>query len=243
MIRTDQVHLAAEVRSTPEFDGRRLQILATEHWSLLSTRSLTYSECLGRVVMFLSVLTTSVVALALLAQVDHFRETFTFAAIFMLDVVLFVGVTTIVRLAELNQEDMRLVLGMNRLRRGYLDMHPELEPYFLAGSHDDLGGLMLTLGMNMAPSRLGAHELAHQFQTLPGMLGVIVAAVAGVLAALMAVVFGAPTSLTVLVTASAFLICAVMLQVLTRHAFNMFARDMTVRFPSMGQQSISSFAD
>ena len=167
-----------------------------------------------------------------------FARRLTLAAIFMLGVVLFVGVTTIVRLAELNQEDMRLVLGMNRLRRGYLDMHPELEPYFLTGSHDDLGGLMLTLGMNMAPSRLGAHELAHQLQTLPGMLGVIVAAVASVLAALIAVVFGAPTSMTVLVSASAFLICAVLLNVLTRHAFNMVARDMTVRFPSMGQQSM-----
>ena len=41
----------------------RLQILTAEHWSLMSTRWLTYSESLNRVIMFLSVLSGSVVAL------------------------------------------------------------------------------------------------------------------------------------------------------------------------------------
>jgi choline-glycine betaine transporter len=88
----------------------RLQILTAEHWSLASTRSLTYSESLSRVTMFLSVLSGSVVALALLVQVDHLRETFLAAAIPVLSVVLFVGVSTIVRLSELNREDLRSVL-------------------------------------------------------------------------------------------------------------------------------------
>ena len=92
----------------------RLQILTAEHWSLLSTRSLTYSESLTRVIIFLSVLSGCVVSLALLAQIDHLRETFLAAAIPVLSVVLFVGVSTIVRLSELNCEDLRSVLGMTR---------------------------------------------------------------------------------------------------------------------------------
>ena len=36
-------------------DSEALQILATEHWSLLATRSLTYQESLGRVNMFLAI--------------------------------------------------------------------------------------------------------------------------------------------------------------------------------------------
>ena len=39
----------------PEPATGRLQILATEHWSLLATRSLTYTESLGRVNVFLAV--------------------------------------------------------------------------------------------------------------------------------------------------------------------------------------------
>src|SRR6184192_3723148 len=38
----------------------RLQILATEHWSLLATRALTYNEALSRVTIFLSILSGAV---------------------------------------------------------------------------------------------------------------------------------------------------------------------------------------
>jgi len=41
-----------------------LQILATEHWSLLATRSLTYTEALGRVTIFLAILSGAVIALS-----------------------------------------------------------------------------------------------------------------------------------------------------------------------------------
>src|SRR5256885_13430400 len=72
-----------------------LQILATEHWSLLATRSLIYQESLGRVNMFLAILSGSVIALALIAQADHFGTAFTAIAIFMLAVVFFTGAATI----------------------------------------------------------------------------------------------------------------------------------------------------
>ena len=212
----------------------RLQILTAEHWSLLSTRSLTYSESLSRVIIFLSVLSVSVVALALLAQIDHVRETFLAAAIPVLSVVLFVGVSTIVRLSELNREDLRSVLGMNRLRRGYLDMHPELEQYFVTDSHDDLDGLLRTMDMDMLPGRWTAHEVVHGFQTLPTMLSVIVAVVAAVLAALVAVWFGASTVITVAPAIAVFLMTISILASLTRHSFSAFVRDMPTRFPSTG---------
>ncbi len=67
----------------------KLQILATEHWSLLATRSLTYTESLGRVNMFLAILSGAVIALALVAQADRFGSTFIAVAIFMLSVVFF----------------------------------------------------------------------------------------------------------------------------------------------------------
>lgn len=54
----------------------RLQILATEHWSLLATRSLTWTESFSRAQMFLSVLSGAVVALALVAQATSFGDGF-----------------------------------------------------------------------------------------------------------------------------------------------------------------------
>jgi hypothetical protein len=162
--------------------GARLQILATEHWSLLATRSLTYTESFSRVSMFFSVLSGAVISLALIAQAGRFGETFIAAAILVLSVVFFVGVATIARLMAVNLDDLRWVIGMNRFRHTYLELHPELEQYFITGWHDDERGIFLTLGMEGLPnrsSRIG--NIAHGFQTLPGMLGVIVAEVAGAL--------------------------------------------------------------
>src|SRR3989337_1720793 len=57
-------------------DPRALQILSTEHWSLLSARSLAYNEAFTRGGMFLSFLSMSFVALALLAQGMSFDREF-----------------------------------------------------------------------------------------------------------------------------------------------------------------------
>src|SRR5579872_7631259 len=111
--------MAAEIPPQRK-DSEVIQILATEHWSLLATRSLTYTESLGRVNMFLGILSGAVIALALVAQADRFGTAFIAIAIFMLSVVLVVGVFTIARLMSLNRDDFRWVIAMNRIRSAYL---------------------------------------------------------------------------------------------------------------------------
>lgn len=181
----------------------KLQVLATEHWSLLATRSLTYTESLGRVNMFLGILSGAVIALALVAQADRFGTTFIAVAIFMLTVVFFVGVATVRRLNMLNRDDFKWVVGMNRLRHAYLELYPELEPNFITSHYDDLAGAMKTLGLDpvSAPS-LGT--VFHGFVTLPGMVSVIVASVGAAIAGLAAIGFGAPSFLILLVGGVAF---------------------------------------
>jgi hypothetical protein len=55
-------------------------------------------------------------------------------------VVLLIGLATFLRLVEIGNEDMRLVLAMDRVRRGYLTLAPGLRPYFSTGHHDDQRG-------------------------------------------------------------------------------------------------------
>lgn len=180
-----------------------LQILATEHWSLLATRSLTYMESLGRVSMFLTILSGAVIALALVAQADRFGPVFITVAIFTLTVVFFTGVATVRRLLMLNRDDYKWVVGMNRLRHGYLALHPELEPNFITSPHDDLQGALQTLGLDpLSAPTLGT--VFHGFITLPGMLGVIVASVGASIAGLAAAGFGAPAYVVLLAGALAF---------------------------------------
>jgi hypothetical protein len=54
----------------------RLQILSTEHWSLLGSRSLAWNESFSRAGMFLSTVTGAIVALALVAQASEFGQGF-----------------------------------------------------------------------------------------------------------------------------------------------------------------------
>jgi hypothetical protein len=44
----------------------------------------------------------------------------------LLPVVLLLGIATFVRLVQINTEEFQLVLAMNRLRRAYLTIEPEL---------------------------------------------------------------------------------------------------------------------
>lgn len=212
-------------------DSEVIQILATEHWSLLATRALTYQESLGRVNMFLAILSGAVIALALIAQADHFGPTFISVAIFMLAVVFFTGVATVRRLLMLNRDDYIWVVAMNRLRHGYLEMHPELEPNFTTSHHDDLLGALQTMGLEAA-TRSGLGTLSHGLVTLPGMLGVIVASVGGAIAGLAAVGFGAPSYVVLIAGAAAFVASLILLLWTGRRSFRGYGGATAPRFPT-----------
>ena len=208
-----------------------LQILATEHWSLLATRSLIYQESFGRVNMFLAILSGVMIALALVAQATRFSTTFYAVAIFMLAVVFFVGVATVRRLMMLNRDDYVTVVGMNRLRHGYLDAHPELEPNFITSSNDDLIGALRTLGVDVA-TRGGVGSFAHRSVTLPGMVGVIVASVGGAIGGLAAVGFGGPAYSAILVGAAVFTATELLIMRTGRRSFRAYGPSLESRFPT-----------
>jgi len=210
----------------------KLQILATEHWSLLATRSLTYTESLNRVTIFLAILSGGVITLALVAQADSFGRTFISIAIPLLAVVLFTGIATISRLNALNRDDYRWVIGMNRLRHAYLELHPELEPHFITSQYDDLSGALQTLGIDDLTAGRGLGSAFHLLQTLPGMLTVIVAAVAGAIGALAALALAAPPLGAVLAAGGAFVLVMVLMGIWSRRSVTTVPPSLIPRFPS-----------
>jgi hypothetical protein len=160
----------------------RVQMLATEHWSLLATRSLSWNEAFSRATMFLSLLSGAVVALALVAQASKFGEAFVVFAVLVLPVVLFVGVATYMRLLEINNEDYVWVRGMNRLRGAYLEIDPGLAPYFITGVTEDAVGIFRTFGAS--DEDLQRADWFHGFVTTPATIGFVDAMLAAVLAAI-----------------------------------------------------------
>jgi hypothetical protein len=163
----------------PFDDPRTMQILSTEHWSLLATRSLSWSESFARAGLFLSVVSATAVALALVGQATDFGDRFVAFALVMLPVDLFVGLATFTRLDEVNGEDAVWVAGMNRIRHAYLEVNPGLAPYFITGSTDDPSGLEKTYGIHRP-----GNVLAHWVVTMPGMVAVIDGVLAGLIVGL-----------------------------------------------------------
>jgi DMSO reductase anchor subunit len=172
-------------------DAIRVQILATEHWSLLATRSMTWNEMFTRASMFLTVLSASVVALALVAQATDFGGWFSVFALLLLPIVLLLGVGAQVRLGAARREDVWFVQGMNRLRHGYLDVAPELAPYFVTDHHDDVAGVLRS---SFEHPRLSPGQLVS---ATPAIVGNLNAIVAGVLLALICATLGAPVAVSV----------------------------------------------
>ncbi len=210
----------------------RVQILATEHWGLLATRSLSWTESFSRAGMFLASLSAAVVALALVAQASQFGDAFIAFALVVLPFVLFIGLATHARLVAANVEDLYWVLGMNRLRHAYLELAPELEPYFITSAHDDPRGVLLSIGARPELSSPTA-SLLHALVTTPGMIAVINAMVGAVIGALATVQFGLAMMPGIGIGALAFVVLlAVQLWYQGRSYGDLEDRFGPVRFPS-----------
>jgi len=186
----------------------RVQMLATEHWSLLATRSLSWNEAFARAGMFLSLLSGAVVSLALVAQATAFGEGFVLFALLILPVVLFVGLTTYVRLLEINNEDYVWVKGMNRLRSAYLEIDPGLAPYFVTGTAEDAVSIFKTFGSDESHMNT---DWFHGFVTTPSTIGFVDAMVAAVLAAIVVVQLNMAMVSAAVVGVVAFLLTSVAL--------------------------------
>lgn len=171
-------------------DPRALQIMSTEHWSLLSSRSLAYNEAFTRGGMFLSFLSMSFVALALLAQGMSFGESFLVVAAIVLAFDLCIGLTTYGRILGANVDDLRAVHGMARIRNAYTRIAPPVAPLFTSPIHDDPRGIGLAYG-DQATSFPGV--FIYGLTTSGGMIALIVAMVGGVLAGVLALLFGFAT--------------------------------------------------
>lgn len=118
----------------------RAQLLATEHWGLLASRSTAQGEVLTRISMFLTFTSASVVSVALAGQATRFSEAFVMLAVIVLCIDVAMGLLTQVRVMNVAQEDLMYVTAMNRLRSAYVDLDPGVAPYLMAAHHDDLAG-------------------------------------------------------------------------------------------------------
>lgn len=210
-------------------DPRAVQIMSTEHWSLLSARSLAYNEAFVRGGMFLTFLSMSFVALALLSQGMSFSGDFLTVAAVILAFDVVIGLTTYGRIMGANFDDLRAMHGMARIRHGYTEIAPVLVPYFTSPTNDDLESVIAGYG-SLSTGWVG--QVAYGLTTSGGMIGLIVSMVGGVLGGVIALIVGLGGGAAVWIGVVGTIIVIGILAALTMGSVARHQKDLTARFPA-----------
>ena len=230
---TGEVDKAAPEPVTSLSDPRAVQILATEHWSLLAGRSLVYNEAFTRGGMFLAFLSMSFVGLALLAQAMSFASDFLVITALVLAFDFVIGVLTYMRIAGTGADDLRHVHGMARLRHAYTEIAPPVLPYLTSATTDDIPSVLTAYG---PPSTSAFGDVVYGFSTSLGMVGLITAMVGGVLAAVIGLLIGLSGIAVLILGAASAVFTIVVTLAFTFRAVSRNWAALEARFPAPPQE-------
>jgi hypothetical protein len=174
----------------PERRQAFMQALTTEHFTLQTARAVAVNEGNGRTALYIGALSSTLVALALVAQRSPLGQVFYAVALTVLPAVLFLGLVTYVRVLQSSIEDILYARAINRIRHYYTEIDPSQAHYFLLSGRDDFRGALANMCIR---------DSWTQFLfTMPSAVAVINALLAGVTVAL-GLVTAAETSLPVTV--------------------------------------------
>lgn len=139
-----QVRIEPAKAETDAQRALRAQLLATEHWSLLASRSTTQSEILSRMTIFLTLVSAGLVTLGLLGQTGDGDRDLGWTVAGVLAFLFVLGIMTQFRVINAMTEDLMYVAAMNRLRGAYVELDPEVGRNLMASTFDDDPGIETT---------------------------------------------------------------------------------------------------
>jgi hypothetical protein len=161
-----------------------LTALTTEHFTLQTARAVTVNESNGRTALYLGSLSSTLVALALVAQ--RSGEVFAVFALTVLPAVLFLGLVTYVRVLQSLIEDILYARAINRIRHYYTGIDPARAHWFVLSGRDDVRGVLDNMCVRDSWTQL--------LFTLPTAVAVINTLLAGVVGALAVAVATPPVT-------------------------------------------------
>jgi hypothetical protein len=226
----DQATTSASSTAGSLSDPRALQILSTEHWSLLAGRSLAYNEAFSRAGMFLSFLSATLIVIGFLIGTQGLSSDVVPVAAILLLADLFIGLATVSRLISASSEELQCLRGMNRIRHAYREMVPGIEPYFVSGFHDDARGVLAAYGDVRTVGGLGA--FVHGLSTTVGMIGTIDAMIFGALCGLTGVGLGTGAAAAVAVAVAGFVLAVIVVAAVGQRSAMRNQANAESRFPT-----------
>ena len=220
----------AHAAPTELADPRVITILSTEHWSLLTARSLVYNETFTRGSMFLTLLSASLVALGFVYQGSGGGPEFLAVVVAVLALDLFVGLATLGRIMGASAEEFQTLQATARIRHAYLEIAPIVSPYLSTATTDDPDSVLEVYGQNVenAPMLL---NLGHGLTTMPGMIAVLDAALVGGLVSSVVVAAGGDSRLALVLGIGAGIAAVLAFMAYGIRTFSDLSRFSEVRFP------------
>ncbi len=154
-----------------------LTALTTEHFTLQGARGSTVSESGSRAGLYISAVSSALIALGFIGQASELGTPFDVFALTVLPTLFVLGIFTFVRLIESSVEDILYGRAINRIRSYYLELAGPEARYFMLTGHDDALGVVANMGIR--PTRW------QLYFTTASMIGVINSVVAGTAVALL----------------------------------------------------------
>ena len=125
-----------------ELSSQLVSIMTTEHYNLQTGRSLTTAETNGRSSLFVGAVSSGLIALTFVGQIAHLGTAFFVFSLVVIPTLLFMGLITFERVLQTGSVDVIYARGINRIRHLYLEYAPQMQPYFILSSYDDLEGAL-----------------------------------------------------------------------------------------------------
>jgi hypothetical protein len=157
-----------------------MSALVTEHFVLQSARSTTVSEAVGRSAVYLTCVSSAVVAFGFFAASTHSLAP---VVATVLPALIILGVFTFVRLVETSVENVVFLRRIEAIRRYYATLDPAAAAFFASAQGTAVAALAST-GMRSG--------MAEMFFTGASMIAAVTSILAGVGAALLLDAAGVP---------------------------------------------------
>ena len=159
----------------------------------------------------------------------HMGTAFFVFSLVVIAALLLMGLITFERVLEASNTQFMYARGINRIRHLYLESAPQMQPYFILSSHDDIEGTLADMGV-MSSSRW------QVFFSIAGMVAMITSVLAGSFVGLLLAAFTLPLVITSSAGVVTFLVSVGLHQRYQWRQWMRLGRNLPVLFPSQSRE-------
>lgn len=215
-------HITEHARQ--ELSSQLVTIMTTEHYNLRMALAMNTTEINGRSSLFVGAVSSALIALAFVGQVSRLGTAFFVFGLTVLAALIAMGLITFARVLDSSNTQFMYARGIARLRHLYLEYAPQMQPYFILSSHDDVEGTLPEMGVMHSSGWQGLFSLA-------GMIAMITSVLVGSFVGLGLAVFGFSLAVTVSAGIVAFLLSVGLHQLSQWRNWRRLGSDLPARFP------------